>query len=334
MKNFKILSKQNILNNLSQYSGKKVCAMVKSNAYGHGLETIVDLIKDEVNCFGVVDLQEAKRVRALTEKPIMICSKVDDFQMCKDENFAVLVESAKELKNCLAVGLRQGINLKIDCGMNRFGCKNFKVIERINDILKDNNISLNSICTHFSNTTDKKFTQKQYKRFCELRAKIEQDAPICFGGSGIFDYDYDFDILRLGIGLYGYGNETTLKPVLKIVSHISKIFYAQKGEFVGYGRFGKVKKSGRFAIVQFGYGDGLQRRLSGNFCVKINNKNFRAVGNVCMDCFFVAVDDTVAVGDEVVIMDDAKIFADKLKTISYEILTGFSNARAQTIVEN
>ena len=164
-----------------------------------------------------------------------------------------------------------------------------------------------------------------------MRANITQKCPICFGGSGIFDYDFNFDILRLGIGLYGYGNKN-LKPVMSIKSYVCKIFYAKKGEFVGYGKKYRVAKDGFFAVVPVGYGDGLRRNLSGKFCVKIGGKIFRAVGNICMDAFFVKIDETVRVGDEVEIMENAQNFAKKCGTISYEILTGFSNFRGKTIV--
>jgi len=331
MNNLKVINKSNLKHIIQSFSNKKICAMVKSNAYGHGIETIVSTINDEVDFFGVVNIQEAKRVRAISEKPILICSKTSDFQTCKDNNFDIMIESAEDLKTCLTLEYTKNLHLKIDCGMNRFGCKNAEELKKINTLLESNHITLKSICTHFSNTENKKITQKQYKKFCDLQSEISQSTSICFGGSGIANYPFKFDILRLGIGLYGYGNG--LKPVLKISSYVNKIFYLEKGEFVGYGKFGKIKKSGYFAIVPIGYGDGLRRNLSNKLVVKINKKEYQAVGNICMDCVFVYVDETINVGDEVTIMDNAEIMAKQLKTISYEVLTGFSNARAETILD-
>ena len=79
-----------------------------------------------------------------------------------------------------------------------------------------------------------------------------------------------------------------------------------------------------------GYGDGLRRNMSGKFEVFINGKKRKTTGNICMDAFFVEVDESVSIGDEVVVMADAEYMAKKSETISYEILTGFSNFRGKT----
>lgn len=332
MKNMKILKSQNLFENLAMFSGKKICAMVKSNAYGHGTKEIVELIEDKVECFGVVNIEEGLKIRKLTEKPIMICSKCHDFKTCKNKGFEVLVDDETDLEMCLKYGLKDNCHLKINSGMNRFGVKSQLNIRIMNEFLKEHDFNLKSISTHFHFTENRKQTFKDYINFLKLRVEIEQNAPICFGGSNLIDYPFDFDILRLGIGLYGYGNKNLL-PVMEIKSFVSKVFFACAGEFVGYGKKYKVEKDGFFAVVPVGYGDGLRRNLSGKFCVEINGKVFQSVGNICMDAFFVKIDKTVKEGDIVCIMQDAEIFAKQLKTISYEILTSFSNFRGQTVVE-
>lgn len=332
MKNLKVISRENLIWNLQQFSGKKIYAMVKSNAYGHGMKEIVTQIEPYVAGFGVINVDEGRAVRKLTKKPILVCSKVQDFRACKRLNLDVMIEDEADLHHALKSGLKDNLNLKINCGMNRFGAKSELALKQIDDFLMENDVKLKTIYTHFPRTENKFETKKNYARFLELRKMISQNAPICFGGSGIFGYDFDFDILRLGIGLYGYGNKN-LKPVMSVRSHVCKIFFAKKGEFVGYGKKYRVKADGFFAVVPVGYGDGLRRDLSGKFCVKIGEKKFRAVGNICMDAFFVKVDESVKVGDEVEVMGNAQDFAGKCGTISYEILTGFSNLRGKTIVE-
>ena len=77
----------------------------------------------------------------------------------------------------------------------------------------------------------------------------------------------------------------------------------------------------------------LFRNLSGRFDVQINARRFHAVGNICMDAFFIRIDNSVSVGDEVVVMQIASELAKKLGTISYEVLTNFSKCRAKTKIE-
>ena len=329
MKNFKYINHDNLISNINHFKSKKICAMVKSNAYGHGLSEIVELIDGHVDMFGVVSVEEAVKVRKLTELPILICSKVDDYKTCRKNKIDVMVDDENDLMDCLKDDMRQSIHLKINCGMNRFGVKSPLAMRLINDVLEYEKIELKSIYTHFSCTDNKRITKNEEKNFQMLRSEITQNAPVCFGGSGIFDYGFDFDILRLGIGMYGYGDKN-LKLVLKICSYVSKVFFASKGEKIGYGTHFFAHRDAFFAIVPVGYGDGLRRNLSGRFEVLINGKKRKTIGNICMDAFFVEVDESVSIGDEVVVMADAEYMAKKSGTISYEILTGFSNFRGKT----
>lgn len=329
MENLKVINKENLYHNLSQFSGRKICAMVKSNAYGHGLLEIASLIKDRVSCFGVVNIAEALTIRKVTDLPILICSKVNDFKICKENNIDVMIDDERDLTNCLESGLTEGINLKVNCGMNRFGVNSVLLMRTLNDVFESERINLKSIYTHFPCTENKKLTYKHMQNFQKLRAEISQNAPICFGGSGIASYPFEYDILRLGIGMYGYGAKN-LQPILSIQSYVSKVFFATRGQNIGYGNAFSVHHGGFFAVVPVGYGDGLRRNLSGKISVIINNTRCKIVGNICMDSFFVAVDENVKVGDKVVVMDDADYFAEKIGTIPYEILTGLANFRGKT----
>lgn len=292
------------------------------------------MAKNKASYFGVVNTDEALAVRKLTDKPILICAKVhtDEFKICKKNDLEIVVDDENDLKTCLKLGLKDNLHLKIDCGMNRFGVKSVLNCILLNDFLQENEIKLKSICTHFPYTENKTQTTKDYQNFMQMRSQITQNAPLCFGGSGIVKYSFPFDILRVGIGMYGYGQKKLI-PVMKICSHVSKIFYAQKGEYIGYGKNYKVSCDGFFAIVPVGYGDGLKRNLSGKFYVKINGKKYPVVGNICMDCFFVKVDESVKVDDNVEVMTNANYLAKKSGTIPYEILTGFSSLRGQTLID-
>ncbi len=332
MKTQKILYKDNLLFNLSQFENKKICAMVKANAYGHGLREIVKLVESSVDAFGVVNVDEGVAVRKLTDKTVLICSKVQDFKICNKHNLEVFVDDESDIERCIQNGLKNNMHLKINCGMNRFGVKTSLNAHRMNLLLEDKGVKLKSICTHFPCAENYKKTVKNYENFLKIRAEITQNAPLCFGGSGIYKYPFEFDILRLGIGMYGYGQKGLL-PVMSVCAYVSKIFYAKKGEYIGYGMGYRVRCDGKFAVVAIGYGDGLRRDLSGRFDVKIKGKLYHSVGKICMDSFFVKVDENVSVGDKVEVMTNADYFAKIAGTIPYEILTGFSNLRGEILVK-
>ncbi len=332
MENLKLLSKENLLHNLKQYQSKKICAMVKSNAYGHGLDEIVEMLSDKVDYFGVANVEEGVKVRKNCNKPVLLVGEKPNLKMCSKYNLEFMVDDEVGLKNAINFGVKDKCHLKINCGMNRFGVNSELNMKLLDNIIEENQIKLKSVYTHFPNTSNPKQTYENYQRFLKIKSALTQRPLICFGGSGLIDFPFEYDLLRLGIGLYGYGNKV-LKPVMKIHSYVCKTFYAKKGEFIGYGQQYCVEKDFKFAVVPVGYGDGLCRKLSERFCVEINGRNFPAVGNICMDAFFVKVDESVKMGDSVTVMTNAESFAKKLGTISYEVLTNFSKFRGKTKIE-
>ena len=205
MENRKILKRESLQHNLRHFCSKKLCAMVKCNAYGHGIGEVVSAVENEVESFGVVSEKEALMVRKFTQKPILICAKVKDFKLCKKHGFEVIVEDELDLRKCLDLGLKNSLHLKLDCGMNRFGLKSELNAQLINKLLEEEKVLLKSICTHFPCTSNKHLTMQNYQEFMKLRSHIMQDAKLCFGGSGILKFPFDFDVLRLGIGMYGFG---------------------------------------------------------------------------------------------------------------------------------
>ena len=332
IQNLKLISKQNIRENISKYSDKKICLMVKANAYGHGLETIIPIVDDLVEAYGVVNIEEALIARKLTKKRIIIFFPVYDFDICKINKFEFMFDSEEMLLKAIECGCKHLLHFSVNVGMNRYGTKSFVAVKSIANLLKIYKIKLKSIYTHFSVTNSEKQTKKQYKKFVELKECFDANTPTCFGGSEIYNYNFDYQMLRLGICAYGYGMKD-LRKVMKIISNVNKINFVKKGEYIGYGKKFKAKKDCYVAIVPVGYGDGLFRNLSGKFFVEINGKKYKTVGNICMDCFFVLVDKNVKVFDKVEVLSDADYFAKILNTIPYEILTNFSKLRGQTLLD-
>lgn len=326
--NLKVISKSALLNNLSRFASKKICLMVKANAYGHGVAEIVRASDDVVYAYGVATEREAVELRKLTRRKVIVFGKVKNFHNCVKDNIEFMVDELEDLWLAIKSGAKHLMHLAINVGMNRYGFKdNF---DKILQIVDKNEVKFCSIYTHFPNTSDKKQTEYEYKKFVEISTNF-LSAPKCLGGSEVYAYNFDYDILRLGICAYGYGDG--VKPIMRIESKIVKILKLKRGEFIGYGREYMAKEDGLFGVVPIGYFDGLRRGLSSNFEVTIGEKKYHSVGNICMDCFFVKIDKAVKLFDKVVVMDDADYFAKKLGTISYEVLTGFNSLRANTIIE-
>ena len=127
-------------------------------------------------------------------------------------------------------------------------------------------------------------------------------------------------MLRVGFELF--------KNVVQINSYISNITRIKKNDCVGYSNGYVAKTSKKIAVIPLGYADGINRKLSNKGSVVINNKKCPIIANVCMDAFFVDVSKIKCkIGDEVVVFDDACVWAKLCGTIPYEILTNLNKKR-------
>lgn len=320
--NEKVLDFEAIERNLERYKNKKICAMVKANAYGHGLREVVLFLKDKIEFFGVCSFLEALEVKKICDAKVLIVSPFVDVKKCKEYGFHFFVEDLEKLTMAKELSCLELVHIKINSGMNRFGfnISDKKTLKKLRLILKNQHIA--GICTHFSCLSDKKLTKKQYRDFAKVKKFLSIDALTHFGGSEALDYDFDYDMIRVGIGLYVQKNS----QVMKIKSKIASIREIENG-FVGYDFKFKVAKPTKVALVPIGYADGLSRLASGAY-MRVLNKDAKIIGNVCMDiCFLDVSNIDCKVGDEVEVLPNVFELAKKSHTSVYEVLTNFNGLR-------
>ena len=189
---------------------------------------------------------------------------------------------------------------------------------------------------------NKNHFKRQMAVFYKFVCLVNSPVLVHIGGSYCLKHKIPkfVNMVRVGYFLYGYGS-SKLKPVMQIQSKITKIIKVKKGQFVGYGAT-KLKKTTQIAIVPVGYADGIPRNLSnkGSMYVKIKiNKRqhlqqAKIIGKVCMDMLMIDVASTqIALGQKVIILKDAKIYAKLANTSPYEILTNFAKFRGRVIVK-
>lgn len=319
--NKKIIDYNSLETNLKKYKNKKICAMVKANAYGHGEKEIVNFLKDKVDYFGVSSIDEAERISKLCENKILITMPVQNIEKCKQKNFNFIVDDLNILEKCKNKNCLNLVHLKINTGMNRFGfsCDDKQALKKLRLFLKENSVA--GISTHFSNLRDRKLTLNQYNKFCKTKKFLKANFLTHFGGSDVEKYDFDFDMIRVGLGLY-LGEQ----KVMKIYSKIMEIKKLTQGT-IGYeGKFEIVRPT-RIALLPIGYADGLLRSYSG--CkVLVNEVECPIVGRICMDLCFVDVTDVKCeVGDDVEILHSIYDICKRTKLTPYEVLTNFNRLR-------
>jgi alanine racemase len=330
-------------------------AVVKSNAYGHGIiETSQFLQKIGVDWFGVDSIVEALALRreGIT-KPILVLgyTLAETFSKAQAYNISLTLstfDSIKELTK-LAKELKQGkqklkVHLKIDTGMHRQGFYLGDLPDILKQLAKLNFIEIEGIYSHLAApevVACAEKTKKQIALFAQAAAVLETAGlkPIkhLMAAPGLLAFPSDkYDMARIGVGLYGlwparelslkWQGKASLAPVLVWKTIISEIKLVKKGESVGYGFAEILKRDSKIAICPIGYWHGYPRHLSNVGPVEIRKKLARVLGRVSMDMITIDVTDIpqVKVRDEVILFGgqvSAENLAKICDTIPYEIVT-------------
>ncbi|NLU52733.1 MAG: serine racemase VanT catalytic subunit [Clostridiaceae bacterium] len=330
-----------------------IMAVVKANAYGHGLvEMARELNKNGIRSFCVATVQEGVELRKYgIQGEILILGYTHPEQLQLLTRYRLMqtvidYEYAKTL-NCY--GSRIAVHIKVDTGMHRLG-EPWVNIDNILRIFKFKNLDIKGIYMHLSavdsdRQANKNFTQKQIDDFYYVLSRIQKQGfalpKVHIQSSyGVFNRpDLSCDYARIGIALYGMlstFNDTKeynigLRPVLSVKARVSAVKTLSAGETVGYGLDYTTHHRMKIAVITIGYADGIPRCLSGGIgYVLINGKKAFVVGRICMDQMIVDVTDieNVMQGDIAVIIGKsgkAEItaceLAEKAGTIANEILS-------------
>ena len=354
--------KYNYKNIRKKVKGAKVLAVVKADAYGHGVKesvTALNSLEKIPEYFGVALTDEGIEVKKLRVKqPILIFEPLSGENIhdivkfgliptvFKDEHFRLLKKySNRKIK----------VHIKVDTGMGRLGCKFEDSFSFIKRIASHEFIEIDGVYTHFatSDSSDKIFAKNQLEKFRSLinnlkENQIQYGLAHCANSGAILDMeDSYFDMVRPGISLYGYypSLETTesidLKPVMSIVSKIDSVKRFRKGESISYGRLFYTNKETTIVTVPIGYADGYNRNLTNSTYAVIKGKHYPQVGRVTMDrIMFDVGDDKIKVGESITLLGrdkklkiDAWDWSKVLNTIPYEITCGISK-RVPRIYKN
>lgn len=329
-----------------KHKAKEICVLVKANAYGHETGAIVALLKDKVKWFGVANETEALYIKKLAPKnKVLVVGKSSNFTALIKNKIDFTIDSFYELKTINKIlknnkTLCVNIHIAINTGMNRIGVKTIKDFKQmLSYIQKNNQIKLKGVFTHCfdadSKTSHFYEQMKTFKNYVNiLNANNINNILIHIGGSYCLNHDIPnfVNMLRVGFFLYGYGHPN-LKPVMKIVTKVSKVTKCSKGEFVGYGST-NLKSSENIATIPMGYFDGIPRQIgNGLLKVKIKNKYYKVIGNICMDMFMVKVNKDIKTNDKIIVFDNAEYFAKQINTSPYEILTNFGKSRTKYLIK-
>ncbi len=323
-------------------SNSKVMAIVKADAYGHGLVRVASALCN-ADAFGVACIEEAEQLRAASIKtPIILLEgpyQPNDLSLILNLNLDIVVHNEYQLEILENSKLEGSIRawLKIDTGMHRLGFSESDVKNALSRLISCRNIKKNPILmTHLAiaNEKGKELTTKQLASFKEI-SNIENMEKTISNSAAVINYpEAHLDWVRPGLMLYGVsplvnskGYEHNLKPVMTLESEIISIKFLSKGETVGYGATWTCPEDMLIGIIAAGYGDGFPRHAKSGTPVLVNNTRCKLIGRASMDMMTVDLRNqpSAKIGDKVVLWGEAlpiEEIAEFSETIPYELLCG------------
>ena len=341
----------------------KLMAVVKADAYGHGIAKVARAaLEAGASALAVARTDEGAALRqAGVTAPVLVLGASSDEEIAEGvRNELTLTVCTPEMVDTLEScakdsGLTGLMHLKIDTGMGRIGVRTEEEIRAILARLQVSpHVRLTGAFTHFADAdgSDMAYTRMQFERFQQLLTLLPDGIVRHCANSGAVlswrDKGAALDLVRPGLLTYGVYPDSergglSLTPVMALKSRVSAITHHKKGDSISYGRTWTAERDCTLAVLPVGYADGLQRCLSGKLEVLLRGKRVKQVGRICMDMCMLDVTDIpdAAVGDVVTVFgcgdDGAPTVAELAAlagTIPYELLCGVSLRVPRIYTEN
>jgi alanine racemase len=331
-------------------NGVRIIAVVKADAYGHGLFEVARRLDREVDLFGVANLVEGQTIRSAGARaPILILGPAlpEERQKIVEEAFIPTVSTVEEAvgyAECARAGERVPFHFVVDTGMGRIGLWEDEadgVLRAIRDLPQ---LQLTALSTHLPVADeDENYTDRQLQRFrAEATRFLAEDGPATvLNSAGVMRFGSRArpgDLVRVGLSVYGVSPlsefQWRFQPAMTLKTRITLVRTLGAGRSISYGKTFVTPGQMTVATLGAGYGDGIDRHLSGQEAdVLIRGQRCRLLGRVTMDQIVVDVShlERVEPGEEVILIGrqgDEEIrvseLAAKAGTISWEIFTGIT----------
>lgn len=354
---FADISKQALIHNFNRVKQiapkSKVLAMIKANAYGHGIISVAKTL-NQADAFGVANIEEALLLRQSgIAQPIVLMEgffKSTELQWIVAYDFIPVIHQFEQVKALAQQDNKKNISvwIKVNTGMNRLGFQPADLRRVYEQLSNMPHITIIGFMTHFAKAdlTDDPATQQQAEAFFSLTESLPGEKCLANSAAILAWAASHCDWVRPGLMLYGaspFSDKTSadldLKPVMQLETEVIAIQSVPKGQCVGYGGQWQAKTDcTRVAVISIGYGDGYPWHAKSGTPVLVNQTLTQLVGRVSMDMIVADVSQVpnVQVGDPVQLWGPQlpiETVAKGASTIPYELFCRLTDRVSMRVVD-
>ncbi len=340
------------LRSLRSLAGEaEVVGIVKADAYGHGVELVVPVLREEgVSLFAVATVPEGIELRRLgvTERVLVFAAPLPGaLPAYAAHGLEATVPSVAVAEAAVALGASLRVHVKVDTGMGRIGLAPKEVAGVLRRLRTAPHVEIAGLWTHFATADepDAAFARIQLGRFEAVLAEVgEPLPPVHLANTGAVlqlpESVRRRAFVRGGGYLYGLpsspliAERADLRPVMRLVTRVVHLKTAAAGETVSYGRTWTASAPARIATLAAGYGDGLPRARSNRGLIGIGGRRYPVAGRVCMDMTMLDLGPPDGPGASVSVGDEAVLFgpggpsafeaAEAMGGMAYTLTTGLT----------
>lgn len=346
---------------LQQHPSFGIIPVLKSNAYGHGLREVAEILNGADCAFLAVDgYFEAAKIRYITRHRLLVLGYIlpENVFLVDTERCSFVVQDIAGLEAFGKLDRPVNVHLELNTGMNRLGLSVKELGPYLETFKQFPNLRLEGVMSHLAdadNDTDNSFTERQVEVFDR---QVDQIRDAGFepeivhiaqtAGSTKARSQYA-NAVRLGIGLYGlnpldtkddrYRELAGLRPVLSLKGTIIKVIDLKPGDTVGYNRTFVAKRAMRIGVLPLGYYEGLPRELSNVGILTAQGRDLPIVGRVSMNHVMVELNNDLGVGDQVTVFSSdpsqpnaVANIASRHHLFTYSLATSLASSIRRSIV--
>lgn len=321
--------------------GRQAFAVVKANAYGHGVREVVTALHDEADGFAVASLEEAAEVRAMHAQARILllegCFSAEELPMAAHLALDIVVQGAQQAEALLATSLSRPLNvwLKLDSGMHRLGFAAGQVRDWHARLRAAGQVAELNLLSHFACADERghELNEQQIETFLGLLDLDFDQRSLANSAALLTIPAAHMDWQRPGIMLYGAtpfaelsAKQLGLRPVMTLTAQVIAVRDVPAGESVGYGGAWVAQRLSRVGTVSCGYADGYPRHAPPGTEVVVHGQRVPLAGRVSMDMLSIDLTDVAdaQVGDVVELWGEqlpVDELAQRCGSIGYELLT-------------